>query len=88
LLAIPSAITNLLRGQTDFHTIYQILETAIHRALHELADFGQLGILCGEAKNEEEYQERAARLDAERKRLLAFAKPVKAKTARHCACAD
>jgi len=46
-----------LRGQTDFHTIYQIVETAIHRALHELADFDQLGISCREAKNEEELEQ-------------------------------
>lgn len=87
-LAIPSAISHSLRGQTDFHTIYQIVETAIHRALHELADFGQLGISCREAKNEEELEQCTARLRAEETRLLAFAKPVKAKAARHCACAD
>jgi hypothetical protein len=87
-LAIPSAISHSLRGQTDFHTIYQIVETAIRRALHELADFGQLGIACGEAKNEEELEQCTARLRAEETRLLAFAKPVKAKAACHCACAD
>ena len=57
-------------------------------ALHELADFGQLGISCREAKNEEELEQCTARLRAEETRLLAFAKPVKAKAARHCACAD
>jgi hypothetical protein len=87
-LAIPSAISHSWRGQTDFHTIYQIVETAIHRALHELADFGQLGISCREAKNEEELEQCTARLRAEETRLLAFAKPVKAKAACHCACAD
>ena len=81
LLAIPSAITNSLRAPTDFHTIYQILETAIHKALHELAAFGDLGIECNEAQNQEEYEERHAKLEAERQRLLAFAEPVKARKA-------
>jgi len=30
--------------------------TAIHRALHGLAAFGELGTACREAKNEEEYK--------------------------------
>ena len=64
------------------------LPKTLHRALHELADFGQLGISCREAKNEEELEQCTARVRAEETRLLAFAKPVKAKAARYCACAD
>jgi hypothetical protein len=43
LLAIPSSISRSLIGLTDFRKIYTIIETAIHRALHEIADLGELG---------------------------------------------
>jgi hypothetical protein len=43
LLAIPSSISHSLIGKTNFREIYNIIEAAIHRALHEIADLGELG---------------------------------------------
>jgi len=43
LLAIPSSISRSLIGLVDFKQIYTIIESAIHAALHEIADLGELG---------------------------------------------
>ena len=74
LLAIPASIGNSLRGLTDFRKIYEIIESAIHRALHELADLGDLARECRNAQGEQ-LEQITARMQAEEKRLLAFAHP-------------
>jgi hypothetical protein len=39
LLSIPSRITRVLMGKTDFHQIYSIIDTEIELALCELSDY-------------------------------------------------
>jgi phage terminase Nu1 subunit (DNA packaging protein) len=74
LLAIPSSISRSLIGKTDFKEIYLIVEEAIHRALHELADFGELARECRYAK-EEQLDEITEGLRAEEERFLALSRP-------------
>jgi hypothetical protein len=39
LLSIPSRITRVLMGKTDFHDIYSIIDAEIELALRELSDY-------------------------------------------------